>query len=101
MLKTEYDYNEDDFVQNGDALKELTVTITLAEYRGLIREQTRSAEQIEHLEEELKKVKEGYTMAMQLVMLKSPETVNKVCDLYNEIFPNKTEEGEKGENGQN
>mgnify|MGYP003498020666 CR=1 FL=1 len=37
-LKTKYSYNEDDFMQNGEELKELTVTITLCEYRNLIRE---------------------------------------------------------------
>lgn len=93
-LKTEYSYNEDDFVQNGESLNELTVTITLAEYRNLIREQTRSAEYIERLEEELKKQKESAKTFMQLFMINSPETLNKICDLVNEIFPNKTEEGE-------
>lgn len=100
MLKTEYTYNEDDFAQRGESLDELTVTITLAEYRNLIREQTRSAEVIEHLEEELKKEKEGFCNMMRLMMLKSPETLNKLCDLLNEVFPNETEEGEEGENGQ-
>ncbi len=98
-LKTDYDYNEDDFIQRGESLKELTVTITLCEYRNLIREQTRSAERIKQLEEELKKVKEGGKTIFQLLMLKSPEMLNKFTDLLNEIFPSKTGEGE-GEDGQ-
>ena len=96
-LKTEYQYNEDDFVQRGESLNELTVTITLCEYRNLIREQTRSAERIDFLEEKLKETKEMGKTFMQLFMLKSPETINKLCDLYNEFFPNKTEEGEEDE----
>ena len=100
-LKTDYSYNEDDFVQHGEALKELTVTITLAEYRCLVREGVRSAERIEQLEEELKKVKEGGKAMYQLLMLKSPEILNKFSDLLNEIFPSKTEDGEAEEvNGQ-
>lgn len=34
-------YNEDDFVERDGAMHELTVTITLCEYRNLIRETTR------------------------------------------------------------
>ena len=93
-LKTEYSYNEDDFVQSGESLNELTVTITLCEYRNLIREQTRSAKQIECLEEELKKAKEAGKTFMQLCMIKSPETINKICDVFNEFFPNETEKDE-------
>lgn len=37
-LKTEYSYNEDDFMQNGNGMQELTVTITLCEYRNLIED---------------------------------------------------------------
>lgn len=93
-LKTEYGYNEDDFVQSGESLNELTVTITLCEYRNLIREQTRSAERIDFLEEELKKAKEAGKTFMQLFMIRSPETINKICELYNEFFPNITEKDE-------
>ena len=97
-MKTECGYNEDDFVQNGDSLNELTVMITLAEYRNLIREQTRSAEYIEHLEKELKNAKESAKAFMQLFMVKSPETINKFCDIFNSIFPKNKTETEEGEN---
>lgn len=96
-LKTDYQCNEDDFVQNGDFLNELTVTITLCEYRNLIREQTQNEKRIEILEEELKKTKESASTLMKLFMIKSPETMNKICDLFNGIFPNATEEGEENE----
>lgn len=97
MLKTVHGYNEDDFVQNGDSLNELTVTITLAEYRSLIREQTRSAERIECLEEQLKNTKESAKTFMQLFMIKSPETLDKICDVLKEIFPSNKTEAEEGE----
>lgn len=96
-LKTDYEYNEDDFVQKDGFMNELTVTITLAEYRYLIREQTRSAKQIECLEEEIKKAKESAKTFMQLFMVKSPETLNKICDVFNSIFPNNETETEEGD----
>lgn len=44
-IKTEYGYNEYDFVERNGQLEELTVTITLGEYRNLIQLE-------EHLEAE-------------------------------------------------
>jgi hypothetical protein len=96
-IKTDYTYNEDDFVQSGESLNELTVTITLAEYRNLLREETRSAEKIESLEEQLKRERNSTQTFMRLFMLKSPETLNKICDLFNEIFPSNKTEAEEGE----
>ena len=96
-LKTEYSYNEDDFVQNGESMNELTVTITLAEYRNLIREQSRNEKQIEFLEEQLKKSAETAKTFMQLFLIKSPETINQICDFFNEIFSKESKEGENDE----
>lgn len=47
-------YNEDDFVQRGSILDELTVTITLCEYRNLIREIADYEHEIDRLTEEKK-----------------------------------------------
>lgn len=99
-LKTDYQYNEDDFVQNGDFLNELTVTITMCEYRNLIREQAQNEKRIEILEEELKKTRESCKTFMQLFMVKSPNVINKICDAFSELFPqskNETQEGESNE----
>lgn len=94
-LKTEYGFNEDDFAQNGESMNELTVTITLCEYRNLIREQAQAAKEIELLQERLKKAQESGKAFMELLFLKSPEIVSKICDLYTEFFPSgKTEDGE-------
>ena len=51
-LKTDYHYNEDDFAERGGQLDELTVTITLCEYRNLITEQTRLDMTVDRLQEE-------------------------------------------------
>lgn len=96
-LKTDYGFNEDDFVQTGESMNELTVTITLTEYRNLIREQAQAEKQIELLEEKLKQAKESGQAFMQLLFLKSPEIVNKICDLYTEFFPSGKTEAEEGE----
>ncbi len=52
-LKTEeYSYNEDNFIEENGTLKELTVTITLAEYRNLISERCYNEKLIETLHNE-------------------------------------------------
>lgn len=91
-------YNEDDFVQVGDDMKELTVTITLCEYRNLIREQTNAAKEIELLQDKLKAAQESGKTFMELLLLRSPEVVNKICELYNEFFPSGTTKAEEKEN---
>lgn len=98
-LKTEYGYNEDDFVQNRDGMQELTVTITLCEYRNLLKEITYQDAKIEKLEEEAKKTKETMNTFWQIILLKSPEVIDKLCDVLSAIFPNTEKaEVEKGEN---
>lgn len=56
--KTEYgNYNIDDFVEVDGQLKELTVTITLCEYRNLVKESIRQEKTFDdvysHLQEEI------------------------------------------------
>lgn len=97
-LKTEFNccYNEDNFIQNGNEMKELTVIITLGEYRNLIEERTRNEKTIENLEEELKKAKESLSMFAKLMLIKSPEFIDKVCDAFREVLPkNEDETGEE------
>lgn len=99
-LKTEYGYNEDDFVQKDGSMNELTVEITLTEYRNLIREQTCYEKRIEYLEEELKKAKESGKLFAQLIMIKSPETLNKICEVFDSLFVNNKADAEEGENNE-
>lgn len=49
MIKTELDYNEDNFLEVDGKMQELTVTITLAEYRNLIFDQCIKDEKINEL----------------------------------------------------
>ena len=98
-IKTEFNcaYNEDNFVQNGDSMQEITVTITLCEYRNIIEERIRNEQRIERLEQELKNAKETGKNIMTLFMTKSPETLEKFCDVCKEIFPQTKDEAENGE----
>lgn len=60
-LKTEYSgcFNGDDFTQRGGELEELMVTITLCEYRNMVRELARMELQIEKLQYEKEKLEEA------------------------------------------
>ena len=53
-LKTDEDYyNKNDFIQVDDSMEELTVEITLAEYRSLIRNDAYQADRITELKSQL------------------------------------------------
>jgi len=53
-LKTDEEYfNKDNFVQTDDCMEELTVEITLAEYRSLIRNDAYQADRITELKSQL------------------------------------------------
>ena len=59
MLKSENPYSCDyDFVQQGGAMNELTVTITLAEYRDLIEDVTRLNIELDQLKAEKKELED-------------------------------------------
>lgn len=92
-LKTSCGYNEDDFVEVDKDLKELTVTITLCEYRSLIREQAQAAKEIELLQDKLKKAQESGNAMLEVLLRKSPAAVKKIAELYDCFFSN----GEKEE----
>ena len=52
-LKTEeYSYNEDNFIEKAGEMREIPVTITLAEYRNLIEERVYNEKAIEELQTE-------------------------------------------------
>lgn len=53
-LKYDSSYSDDfDFVQEGEEIRELTVEITLAEYRQLIQENIQQSLEIEELKQEI------------------------------------------------
>lgn len=79
--KTEYAgcFNEDDFTQRGGALEELTVTITLCEYRNIVRDLARSELQIERMQDEKAELeKKCADFANALAACKLPEWVKNI-----------------------
>ena len=73
-LKTDYQYNDDDFAQRNGDMQELTVTITLCEYRNLITELTHNETVIEALKKENEELKERLeSTSKALATCKLPE----------------------------
>ena len=96
-LKTEYGYLEYDFVQNGNGMQELTVTITLSEYRNLIKDITTQANTIERLIEENNRLKERSNAYEECIVSYHPEIIEKLGDFANLLLniptPAPTEKG--------
>lgn len=91
-LKTEYNsFNEDDFVESGGEMKELTVTITLCEYRYLIAEQTRNEAEIDRLQDQLKRAEERAKLMADVVMLDHPEFFGDVIGAVTKFLKKMTE----------
>lgn len=78
--KTEYGrYNEDDFAERSGQLDELTVTITLCEYRNLITEITRLDMTVDRLQEEKAELEKKLKAASEaLAVCKMPEWVKSI-----------------------
>ena len=85
-MKTEYSYNEDDFVQNRDGMQELTVTITLCEYRNLVKDLSHQDSTIERLEEENKRLKEQNKTYQKYIVANRPELIEKLSDFANALI---------------
>lgn len=79
--KTDFSYNEDNFVEQNGELKELTVTITLEEYRNLIEERCYSDKAIEQLQEEVEELRKQRDNYVKIYLLKNPEIAEKIEDI--------------------
>lgn len=98
-LKTDCGYfNEDNFIEHNGELRELTVTITLCEYRDLISERCYSEKAIESLQEENEKLKRQNAEYIKIITRKCPEIVKEVKTIadsvlgYNENTGNENEQ---------
>lgn len=77
--KTEYSYNEDDFIEVDGQMKELTVTITLCEYRNLIQENAQCFRTIDSLNEEIGNLKKQVEATRKALLSNVPEMSEKNC----------------------
>ena len=75
-LKTGGFYEQDDFVEESGQLRELTVTITLSEYRELVASSMRQQDYIEQIDD----LKEGMDYLIQEVLKAKPDLAPYVID---------------------
>ena len=82
-LKTDYHYNEDDYVERSGQLDELTVTITLCEYRNLITEQTRLDMTVDRLQEEKVELEKKLQAASEITRFLREQKAELIDSLVN------------------
>lgn len=76
-LKTAYGvFEQDDFVEESGQLRELTVTITLSEYRELVASSVLQRNYIDEIDD----LKEGMDFLCQLVLKAKPDLAPYVRD---------------------
>lgn len=69
MTKTECSYNEDDFVERDGKLEELTVTITLCEYRNLIADRIYAEKDFCKLSDEYEGLKQAFKNMVKYISM--------------------------------
>ena len=74
------DFNEDDFVESSGEMKELTVTITLCEYRNLIAENARYEALINQLGDKRKNLESQVKTLSEMVLYDHPEFYTDMFD---------------------
>lgn len=75
-LKTGGFYEQDDFVEESGQLRELTVTITLSEYRELVATSVLQRDYIDQIDD----LKEGMDYLCQLILEANPDFAPCVID---------------------
>ena len=91
MANFEYIKNytsEFDYVESGESCHELTVTITLCEYRELIERRVRQAAEIEQLKAERDKYEKLVQECGKALFAKHPEAVQSFTDGVAALFGN-------------
>lgn len=77
-LKTSYGvFEQDDFVEESGQLRELTVTITLSEYRELVASSIRQQDYIDQIDG----LKEGMDYLIQEVLKVNPDLAPYIIDV--------------------
>lgn len=83
-LKTSYGvFEQDDFVEENGQLRELTVTITLSEYRELVSSSVLQHNYIDQIED----LKEGMDFLCQVILEAKPDLEPYVTDIAQTAVP--------------
>lgn len=83
---------EDDYVERGGSCEELTVTITLREYRGLIEEKVKQAAEIERLTAECDKFEKQAQEYAKALFAKCPDVMRNITQAVREILGTDSDE---------
>ena len=81
FLKTDSSYNEADFVEENQTMRELTVTITLEEYRSLIHDDAVMTKEIVRLQDENRELKKVIESMWSLIKAKAPDLIRWIGSL--------------------
>lgn len=84
-LKSEFCRNDDDFYETNGHLKELTVTITLCEYRNLITELARADEIFPKIKEENKNLKKQVEDLSKYIFASNPSIGKSLSEITKEF----------------
>lgn len=99
VLKTEYGYNENDFVEKDGVLQELTVTITLGEYRDLITTNEVLSADIETYRKEVNKLTEqNKSLAQTILALNGGKMIRDIGKAIGNAFAPNEKETEENDN---
>lgn len=86
MLKTECGYNDDDFVERDGKLDELTVTITLNEYRNLISDIVCREQDFRKLSDEHEKLEQAFkSMVKYISAEKVTDDLKQFIEIITEV----------------
>lgn len=98
-LKTDYVcYPDEDFIEKNGKIRELKVTITLAEYRKLIQDVAALEIKNEALMEENKKLKEtNKNLSNALMVCNGGKLLKGISTAFSDVFKPDGEENEDGE----
>ena len=89
MLKYDYNYgaaNEDDFVQNDNKMFELTVRITLHEYRTLVSKKEYLESENRQLKEEILKLQKSNESLSKIIYASNPKAAEKIFEGINSLL---------------
>ena len=84
-------YEDDDFVEVDCDMRELTVTITLHEYRNLIASNACLLRDVQKLEEDKESAEEKIDAMTALIIAKAPDIIQEIGTILTGfLFPNGT-----------
>ena len=96
MSKAKFYTCDDNYIDSNGEVREIAVTITLNEYRGLVRDAALAEAKIERLEAEIDELrKEKKILSDALAVCKLPPVIEKIRDALAAVFAEDDEESDE------